>query len=209
MPVTEFAIICLRSGGFDELDFLEALMEVQEIQDSWTRVNHPYNLEPNSNLSSMYIEHSDPPSLLITAPWDSPEDHGEWIRSTDNQMCNAKLAHYIKPGCSSALLQHLSPAGKDEQLRRAFLNKDSFSVARITVEPGVKRDKLQEAYEREERDVDLMEGDQKLWAGWRMEKRHGNEELVVFWTDEVPEGTVQKLIALGDGSEQRRFRHVV
>ncbi|TWU70623.1 hypothetical protein ED733_000852 [Metarhizium rileyi] len=208
MPVTEFAVICLRRGGFDELDFLEALMEVQEIQDSWARLNHPYNLEPNDNLSSMHIEHSDPPSLLVTAPWDSPEAHGEWIQSSENQTCNAKLSRFIKPGCGSVLLLHLSPAGKDQQLRRAFLNRESFSVVRIAVGSGEKEE-LQKAYDEREREVGLMEGDQKLWAGWKMETSDGTDELVVFWTDELGDDGVQTLIALGDKIEQRRFRHVV
>ncbi|OAQ65150.1 hypothetical protein VFPPC_14006 [Pochonia chlamydosporia 170] len=207
MPVTEFASICLRPS-FDELDFLEALMEVQEIQDSWTRINHPCNLAPNTNLSSMYIEHSDPPSLLITAPWHSPDAHGEWIQTSENQTCNAKLSHFIQPGCDAVLLIHLSPAGKEQQLRRAFLNKESFNVVRITVAPE-KKGKLQEAYIKEEDRVAALEGDQKLWAGWRIEKQHGEEELVVFWTDEVVEEEVWALTELGDKTERRRFRHVV
>ncbi|KHN94960.1 uncharacterized protein MAM_07187 [Metarhizium album ARSEF 1941] len=209
MPVTEFAIIRLRRGGFDELDFLEALMEVQEVQDSWAQVNHPRSLSPDSSMSSMYIEQSDPPSLLVTASWDSPEEHGEWIRSPDNQVCNAKLSHYIKPGCGSVRLLHLRPAGRDDQLRGAFLDKEAFNVVRITVEPGRKRDKLQEAYEMGERNAYLMDDEQKLWAGWSIEKLHGHEELVVFWTDRLADDGVRKLIALGDRSEQRRFRHVV
>lgn len=81
-------------------------------------------------------------------------------------------------------------------------------MVRITVDSGNK-DKLQEEYETQEREVISREGDQKLWAGWRIEQLCGNEELVVFWTDELADNEVEKLIALGDNSERRRFRHVV
>jgi heme-degrading monooxygenase HmoA len=208
MPVTEFAVISLRGDGFEEIDFLEALMDVQEIQDSWTRINYPYNLDQNTSLSSMYIEHSDPPSLLITAPWDSAEAHHEWIQASENQTCNSKLSHFIKPGCNSVLLLHLAPAGKEQQLRTAFLNKESFNVARITIDPS-KKAKLQEAYEREEKKMDSMEGDQKLWAGWTVEMLDENEELVVFWTDDWECDGVESIIGLGDKVQRRRFRHVV
>ncbi|KAK2595038.1 hypothetical protein QQS21_007228 [Conoideocrella luteorostrata] len=207
MPVTEFAIISLRSG-YDELDFLETLMQCQEIQDAWTRAHHPYNLEPNTNLSSMYIERSDPPSLLISAPWDSIEAHGEWIQTSENQACNAKISGFIKPGCEAVLLRHLNPAGKELQLRKAFLEKDSFNVARITAGEG-KKEKLQEMYEELESGQAVKEADQRLWAGWRIEELDGREELVVFWTDEVPDEKVRMLMEMGDETERKRFTHVV
>jgi hypothetical protein len=53
-----------------------------------------------------------------------------------------------------------------------------------------------------------MEGDQKLWAGWKDESKEDEEELVVFWTDDLPDDGVRALSALGDTTEQRRFRHV-
>lgn len=81
MPVTELAIK-LR-GGYDQLDFLEMLMQCQELQNKWVNNHHPCDVKPSANFSSMYIERpapgaASPSSLLITAPWESPEAHGEW-----------------------------------------------------------------------------------------------------------------------------------
>lgn len=81
-------------------------------------------------------------------------------------------------------------------------------MVRITVGSGAK-EKLQQVYETVEKEVLSREGDQKLWAGWRIEQLCGDEELVVFWTDELADNEVEKLIALGDHCERRRFRHVV
>lgn len=206
MPVTEFAIISLRCA-YDELDFIETLMECQELQDSWVRENHPYNLEPNMNLSSMYVERSEPPSLLITAPWDSPDAHGEWIQTGQNQRCNAKLSEFIRPGCDAVQLMHLSPAGRDKQLRRAFLEKESFNVCRVWVSPDNK-DNLQKAYDTVEESTASEQPDQRIWAGWKTEDGDHHEELVVFWTDDVSWDRLKILKEMADKTERRRFTHV-
>lgn len=207
MPVTEFAIIKLR-GGHDQLEFLETLMECQELQDDWTHDNQPHNLESNINLSSMYIEQSDPPSLLITAPWDSPEAHGEWIQCSENQACNGKLSGYIAPGCNSVLLFHMDPAGEQPEMRMSFAHKSSFNVCRITVTAD-KRDSLQKAYQELEGRL-LGNGDgPKVWAGWRIEKSGDAEEFVVFWSDDVPDEHLNRLMSFSNDRDHRRFKHVV
>ena len=227
MPVTEFAVYCLRSS-YDELDFLETLMHCQEIQDRWTRINQPYNLEPNTSLSSYYIERScdtlDPEQhsrLLITAPWASAEAHNDWVKTAEAQECKAKLADFLKPGTDSILAWHLDPAGKEGALRRAILEKESFHAARVIVGAGEK-DALQKAYTGLDDQLHEAEGvngatdeparaasRQKAWAGWRIEQMDGNEELVVFWTDEVPTEKIAKVLDLGHKVVRRCFKHVV
>ena len=209
MPVTELAILKLR-GGHDQLEFLEALMEVQELQDEWIHENKPCHLEPNTNLSSMYIEEADPPSLLITAPWDSPEAHGEWIQSRENQDCNGKLSQYIRPGCDSVLMFHMDAAGgARKQMRRPFENQRSFNVCRLSVDPA-KRDALQKAYRHLEEQSRVEPGaEPKVWGGWRIEKSGENEDLVVFWSDEVPHDRLKPLMSFTADIICRRFTHVV
>ncbi|PNY28704.1 Uncharacterized protein TCAP_01370 [Tolypocladium capitatum] len=207
MPVTEFALLRLR-GGHDHLEFLETLMECQELQDEWAHDNQPHNLESNSNLSSMYIEQSDPPSLLITAPWDSPEAHGEWIQCTENQMCNGKLSKYIAPGCSSVMLFHMDPAGKQPEMRTSFAPRGSFSVCRITVNAG-QRDSLQKAYQELEDRFLSKPGGQKVWAGWRIETSGDAQDFVVFWSDAVPDERMRRLMSFSGDKDHRHFKHVV
>ncbi|UNI18492.1 hypothetical protein JDV02_004758 [Purpureocillium takamizusanense] len=240
MPVTELAILKLR-GGHDQLEFLETLMEVQELQDEWIHENKPCHLEPNANLSSMYVEEADPPSLLITAPWDSPEAHGEWIQSRENQDCNGKLSQYIRPGCDSVLMFHMDAAGagagdgdgdgrggaaaagdgsdgsgchkntaaRSRQMRRPFENQRSFNVCRLSVDPA-KRDALEDAYRRlEDQSRPAPGAEPKVWGGWRIEKSGDNEDLVVFWSDEVPNERLEPLMSFTDDIIRRRFTHVV
>ena len=211
MPVTELALLELR-GGHDHLEFLEALMECQELQDEWTHSNQPCNLRSDTNLSSMYIEETDPPSLLITAPWDSPEAHAQWTQSRENQDCSGKLSQYLRPGCDSVLLFHMTAAGSPAQLRSAFESQRSFNLCRLAVDP-VNHDALQKAYrELEDACRDRYPAEPKVWAGWRIEKatQAGDDELIVFWSDQVPEERLKPLLRIsGKDLCRRRFTHVV
>ncbi|KAL6902474.1 hypothetical protein GGI43DRAFT_340885 [Trichoderma evansii] len=210
MPVTEFALIKLR-GKYDALEFLETLMECQEIQDNWVRKNQAYNLNPDANVSSMYTDATDQSTLLITAPWESPEAHGEWIQSAENRMANGSLSEFSAPGCDSVLLFHMEPAGARPQMREAFKHKDSndtFDVCRITVK-GDQREALQREYQTLEDELRKEGLEKSIWAGWRIETFDGEEDLVVFWAGDVPKKRLEGLASLALKKDHRRFRHIV
>lgn len=210
MPVTEFALIKLR-GNYDALEFLDTLMECQEIQDNWVRQNQPCNLNPNANLSSMYTDANDQSTLLITAPWDSPEAHGEWIQSPENRKANGSLSEFSAPGCDSVLLFHMEPAGARPQMREAFQHKDSndiFDVCRLTVRDD-EREALQSEYQALENELRKEGLEKSIWAGWRIEKAEGEEDLIIFWTGDVPRTRLEGLASRALKKDHRRFRHIV
>ncbi|KAL7823805.1 hypothetical protein V8C26DRAFT_4275 [Trichoderma gracile] len=213
MPVTEFAIIKLRPN-YDALELLETLMTCQEIQDDWVRRNQPCNLAPGANLSSMYTDATDQSTLLITAPWDSPEAHLEWIQSPENRTANGSLSEFAAPGCDSVLLFHMEPAGARAQMREAFQHKDSsevFDVCRVTVDAG-QREEMQKRYRALEDELRAEGLEKSIWAGWRIEKAPGEEDkedLVVFWASDVPRKRLEGLASLAVKKDHRRFRHVV
>ncbi|KJZ70238.1 hypothetical protein HIM_10386 [Hirsutella minnesotensis 3608] len=212
MPVTEFAILQLR-GGHDELELLETLMQCRELQDEWMQQNQPCSIQDDVNFSSMYFErpHSDqgaPSTLLITAPWESPEAHGEWIQCADNAKCNGQLSTYVVPGCDSVLLFHMEPAGRNPQIRKAFFSKNAFNVSRISVDSSL-RASLHEAYQSLENEMVTLGVDDELWAGWRIETSDGTEDLVLFWSDNVESERLQHLMSLSDRKIHHRFKHVV
>lgn len=210
MSVTELALIKLRSG-YDELIFLELLMECQEIQDEWSRNNHPHVLcnKPYSILSTFCIQKSDPPYLLINAPWDSPEAHTEWIRSKENQTAFAKLSEYIAPGCDSTLIIHLKPAGENGDLRADLFAKEKFNVCRVSISPE-KKDAVHEKYQSIEEQVGKQGPGNRIWAGWRIETSENVEDLIVFWCHALPIEKVQGLLDMSDKEpEVRHFQHVV
>ena len=210
MSVTELALIKLRSG-YDELSFLELLMECQEIQDDWSRNNHPHILcnKPYTALSTFCVQKSDPPYLLINAPWDSPEAHAQWIESKENQTAFAKLAEYIAPGCDTVLLFHMSPAGKRKELRADLFAKEKFNVCRLSFSPE-KKEAAQKKYQSIEDRLGEPTPGKRIWAGWRIETQDNVEDLIVFWCHALPMEEVQELLDMSEKEvEVRHFQHVV
>lgn len=210
MTVTEFALLKLRDR-YDRLDFLETVMQYQEVQDSWVRRNQPTTTTlPATGVSSMFIETSpaNPPSLLITAPWDSPAAHAEWVRSKDNQVVFAKLSQVIAPGCGSTKLVHLEPAGSQEVLSEDFLTLERFHVCYVLVQPKDKGT-LQDRYQKLEGELRGEKAKQQIWAGWNVEKQGSIDELIVFWSDKVAEGRLRPLTSLAQETHRRSFQPVV
>ena len=210
MTVTEFALIKLRSD-YDEIDFLETLMQCQEVQDEWVHAKeHRCAGCSSAVVSSMFIDSTaSPPRLLITAPWASREAHGEWIRSKDNQTIFAQLEQFIAPARDSTVLVHLDSAGGQAQLSPDLLTQGAFNVEIIEVEPAGK-DALQAEYRRLEGDLLAGGAKQRIWAGWKIEEPDDNESLVIFWSRaKVPEERITKLAGMGSSSQQRFFKHVV
>ncbi|KAI9149520.1 hypothetical protein HJFPF1_11573 [Paramyrothecium foliicola] len=210
MTVTEFALIRLREG-YDSLELLETLMQCQELQDEWMHQHQPHTFHNShgENLSSMYIQKEDSPYLLITALWDSPEAHREWIKSKDNQDGFARLSSFIAPGCSSVLLFHVDTAGEPTQLRGEFLSREQFHVYRLLNKPD-KREELSNKYRALEGSVHEASPEQLLWGGWRIEKRcDDEEELVVFRCKNVPDDRMQELLSISDQVEEYNFKHVI
>lgn len=116
MAVTEFALVHLSSPLTPQT--LQALEEAQRIQDKWA-------LEQNSQLpesriargTGMLQRNEDPSAILITARWDSPAAHWEWIGTDENKQAMYKLMPLIvAEGEKKLVLYHvdsvLFPAGR-------------------------------------------------------------------------------------------------
>ncbi|KAF4977682.1 hypothetical protein FZEAL_5822 [Fusarium zealandicum] len=199
MSVTECAI-CPLEEGYDEDKFLNLLKEAQHEQNRWIRKHQPHLLEgrPYENLSSFSIQKSSPPLLLITAPWDSPEGHAEWIASDENKVVMGQLSSYFAEN-SHMVFYHLDHAGGEDDLRGDIFAQGPFNLWRLTVKPDHK-DKLQELFRNVESHGSTTEPSKRIWGGWRIgdkkladEQNGGSEErgteqdpeVVVFWTRDV------------------------
>ncbi|PFH61161.1 hypothetical protein XA68_18044 [Ophiocordyceps unilateralis] len=197
MPVTEFALLRLQSG-FDKDKLLQVLARCRDRQDEWMRHQQPQSFD--GSLSTMYLGRIDDAWLvLITAPWDSPEAHADWICTEANRACNEDLDGFV----DSVDLVHLESVGTRAQLRGPFLSGRTFSVLQYYVSSGG-RDALVEAYRS------LEENQDELWAGLRVERNgEADETLVVFTGGKVELGKPQHLIQSSDDIKVGVFRHVV
>lgn len=99
MTVTEFALFKLRDT-YDAVELLELVMECQEVQDEWVRANHPNACAKKASVSRMYIDESEAGAhqVFITAPWQSPDTHREWIDTAQNKAIMAKFAAFLPEG---------------------------------------------------------------------------------------------------------------
>jgi hypothetical protein len=209
--VTEFALIKLKPG-YDKLELYELLMCLLEDQDGWVREHKPHLLNGRNdvNLTKAYIATTDPPYLLLVAPWDSPECHREWIASKENQEGFAKLQEFIAAGDDSVVLFHMTPAGKQSCPPPTFIEHSSFDVDRIFTKPGSEKETVDARYQMLEKTLlDLKLGDH-FWGGWRIEKTEsGADELVVFSSHTYfPLQHTADRLNISHSKESRRFQHV-
>jgi quinol monooxygenase YgiN len=170
-----------------------------------------HKAEGGQTLSSMYVQaDGDGPYLLITAPWESPEAHGQWIQSPENQRVFAQLSTFIEPGTHSVLLFHMEAAGRlHSQLRGEYLLREQFHVYRlILTEPG-KREELGRKFREAEEAVHAKNRDQILWGGWRVEGPGDQaDELVVFRCKDVPEEQMNGLLGMAAQTKEYNFKYV-
>jgi hypothetical protein len=180
MTVTEFALIKLQPDH-DELELYELVMELLEVQDTWVRSHLPHLLSNDTkrNLSNLYVAKSDPPYLLITAQWDSPEAHHKWIESEENKTGFAKLQRFFAPADDPLVLFHMTPAGRGKRHPPSFVGHACFNVTRLFV-PVDEKEVVQTKYRKIEDTLRDLKVEEKIWGGWRIEKSGDEEELVVF-----------------------------
>ncbi|KAK2019825.1 hypothetical protein LZ32DRAFT_519275 [Colletotrichum eremochloae] len=90
MTVTEFALLPFKEPLTEELK--ELMDYCQTVQDTWVLRQEP-GLPPTrvDRGTAILQQIEDPSVILIAAQWDSPQAHGEWIASPENQNVMAKL----------------------------------------------------------------------------------------------------------------------
>lgn len=206
MPVTEFALFRLPDS-YDAVDLLEHVMEAQEVQDDWVRAHHPNECAKHASVSRMCIDAVDTPhKLLITAPWASPEAHHEWIATKENKDALARFTAFLRPGQDPDLsvaaepdfvFFHAEAAGRRAVLHEAFAPKVKLTVTRLAAQGAAGREQLQNRYDELERELVEESPRDRIWAGWRIEKVGGQDELVVFHSDELPEEKLAPLKQYG------------
>lgn len=217
MPVVEVAIITLATN-YDQLELYDDLMDCLEAQDNWVQQNKPHLLAGDTrcsndsverNLSSPYIGCEDPRYLLITAPWDSLEDHHEWIRSKENKAGFCKLAQHFSQAEDAVTLFHVEPVNGGQGPLPSFMGHACFDVHRILVDPA-DRKLVESTYFVQEDALSDAKSDHCIWAGWRIEKRADNlQEFVIFSSHKLTLfGTLTEPVASSITVDTLCFRHI-
>ncbi|KAJ0307572.1 hypothetical protein COL5a_000430 [Colletotrichum fioriniae] len=107
MAVTELALLQFKGPLTEEVK--ELMDYCQTVQDTWVLRQKP-GLPPTriERGTAILQQVEDPTVVLLAAQWDSPQAHGEWIASPENQNVMAKLMPHIHiEGPRSVLFFHI------------------------------------------------------------------------------------------------------
>ncbi|KAF4336626.1 hypothetical protein FBEOM_9502 [Fusarium beomiforme] len=201
--VIETAFIQLKPG-YDEDMLRNILKESQRVQARWIREHQPKLLEgkPYSHTTDFWIADGEAPYLFLTAPWESVDDHNEWIQSQENISLMQQLKEFISQDQDAVTLHHLEPAG-DNEYRGDVLARGSVKVWRISVKPEEKAS-LGKDYRLIESQSATLPG-QRMWAGWKIEGDDSNLVIIASpgFEDVIESGIAVRL----EATKVSRFEH--
>ncbi|KAK4062646.1 hypothetical protein Purlil1_14198 [Purpureocillium lilacinum] len=94
MTFYEFSLVQLKSR-FDDVEFLEVLMEYLETQDDWAstqKADSSTDHNNRENMSHIFVATDAPYEMCFTASWSSRELQAMWDRSTERQQAIGALS---------------------------------------------------------------------------------------------------------------------
>ncbi|RGP76367.1 hypothetical protein FLONG3_5251 [Fusarium longipes] len=201
--VTEIAFLQL-SVDHDTEALRDILKRTQKIQAQWIRQHQPRLLEgkPYGHTTEVWIGQHEKPYLLLAAPWESVDAHNQWIQSQENISLMQELQGFLSQDKDSVVLYHLAPADGSNDFRGDILARGPVKVWKISVKPSWKA-----ALETEYRTIQTQsstEPNQRMWAGWRVEK--GNTKDMVILASSGFEEVIESGIAVKfDEAQVSRF----
>ncbi|KAK1977147.1 hypothetical protein LZ30DRAFT_601939 [Colletotrichum cereale] len=178
MAVTELALLPFKEPLTEELK--ELMDYCQTVQDTWVLRQEP-GLPPTrvDRGTAILQQVEDPSVILIAAQWDSPQAHGEWIASPENQNVMAKLTPHIHVEGPRAVLK-AEGKKKTEDEPPSLLTAPVLSVGRFGVRSEKKED-FTKKYAEAKWVVEEAARPYPVRGGWRIEKAAEDlEEFVMY-----------------------------
>lgn len=206
--VTEFARIKLKPG-YDVEKLRHSLLSVLDLQDNWVAANQPSNHRPGAHVSAFYVDTTtEQRPLIITARWESREDHHEWIASSENHTCNTALSEFqTTEGSDIVLLFHMMAAGAGApQLADANL-RGPLMLHRIAATESHKERLAIEYRKLEDKWTNPRE--YSIWAGWKLERTAYTGQLFVFTTSAVAETDLRPLLDLATDVQVHQLEQIL
>ncbi|UZP41867.1 hypothetical protein NXS19_009683 [Fusarium pseudograminearum] len=137
-------------------------------------------------------------------PWESVDAHNQWIQSQENISLMQKLKGFISQDKDSVVLYHFTPAGGNNDFRGDILARGPVKLWKISVKPECKA-KLEEEYRAIE-SQSSTEPNQRMWAGWRIEKE-GTENMVILASPGFEEVVESGIAVKFQDAQVSRFEH--
>ncbi|GKT58490.1 N-acetyltransferase 9 protein [Colletotrichum tofieldiae] len=138
MTVTELALLQFKEPLTEELK--ELLDYCQTVQDTWVLRQKPGLPPTRIDRGTAILQQVENPSvILLAAQWDSPQAHGEWHASPENQNVMAKLTPHIHvEGPRSVLFFHIDAPIFAKPVTQAAAAEGEPADGDATAETGTK-----------------------------------------------------------------------
>ncbi|KAI0112652.1 hypothetical protein F4776DRAFT_344561 [Hypoxylon sp. NC0597] len=181
MAVTELAWLTAALGVLTN-EAKEAINQALIVQDEWTALNTPdLPKDRDGRGVALFQQVEDPAIWLLTAHWDSVEQHGVWLESPENKKVFSGLGDYYE--LEKTYLCHLeniwlfNSSGVPGEI--SLLESPVISVGRITI----LAEKRQEFEKQWEEVKGLLEDFAKPYVvklAWRIEMTEPSLEEFVL-----------------------------
>ncbi|KAI1214637.1 uncharacterized protein F4807DRAFT_404051 [Annulohypoxylon truncatum] len=183
MAVTELAWLTATSGSLTA-EGKEAINQALDVQDRWFAQNAPaLPKERETRGVGLFQQIEDPSINLLTAHWESADQHKIWIESTENKSVFPGLKNYFQLEKTHLFhygVEIFAPGANDEI---SLLKSPVFSLSRITV-AAEERKAFDQAWNEVKGVVEEFANPYAVQAGWRIEKEDESLEefvLAVGW----------------------------
>ncbi|KAI1099914.1 hypothetical protein F4804DRAFT_64552 [Jackrogersella minutella] len=180
MTVTEIAVLPSSTPG----EVPQALHDIGlagiALQGEWCAVNAPWLIQDRG--AALFQQLEDPGVLLITAHWDSIDQHHACLATPANQ----KLLVDTEPCLDTAKMRpgHIEgikmfPGSEDEGLTPAL--KAPIIVVTIWTVPRENKAQFEEAMKRVQENSEVLNMPYRRRGGWKIEKAKGEEEIEQYF----------------------------
>ncbi|KAI1384783.1 uncharacterized protein F4822DRAFT_416247 [Hypoxylon trugodes] len=222
MPVTEASILPSTKPGEIPKVLLDLGISGITLQGEWCATHAPWLTKDRG--AALFQQIEDPGVALITAHWDSVEQHHECVASPANQKLNIELVPHIdvtkmKPGHLDG--SYLFPAAEDGEGLVSAVKAPVLSVMRWAV-ARENKDQFGEALSKVKGTLDTLTTPYRHRGGWKIEKDGGenieqyfiiggleNEEKGASITEaEGYDGYYKALSSLALGAETKHYKRI-
>ncbi|KAI1452716.1 hypothetical protein F4805DRAFT_407966 [Annulohypoxylon moriforme] len=169
MAVTELAWLTAASGSLTP-EGKEAVDQVLNVQDGWFAQNTPALPKERENRGVALFQQVENPAVnLLTAHWESVDQHKVWLESPENKIGYPRLKDYFQ--LEKTYLFHydteiFAPRTGNEI---SLLNSPVFSLSRVTV-AAEERETFDQAWNEVKGVLEDFAEPYVVQAGWRIEK---------------------------------------
>ncbi|KAI2629095.1 hypothetical protein GGS26DRAFT_112668 [Hypomontagnella submonticulosa] len=168
------------------------------VQDEWCIRNAPALPRGREGRGAAFFEQVEDPSVtLLTAHWESVEQHMAWIESPENKVVFPGLADHFQ--LDKLVLSHIDGVEIFKKSKatgvKSPLESPIISVSRLAV-PAEKRQAFDQAWNEVKGSLEEFAGAELVKYGWRIEKEDPTKEefvLVCGWPSVEEHGEFTKV----------------